>query len=229
MGTFVQSKSADLGSVTSGNITFNSSTVNANMLSVAARIGVIGRTLTVTDSKSNSFTQRANQPQTTDGHELITKDAVNIAGGASHQVTFAISGAAATMRVGIAEGAPANTNPWDAKNQAQADGTSAVSAGSVTNAQATAWLIVWFSCAGSGATAFTAGTGYTKREELVAGTLKLGMEEKDVASIASYAGDATSNSPDNFSAVVKAYKVGAGAGGPVIPVFMHHYRQQRAA
>lgn len=217
MATFVQSKSSDMGSVTSGSITFTNTTVAGNLIVAGARVSATGRTLTVTDNKSNTFTQRNSQVQTTDGHDLFGQDSANIAAGASHQVTFAISGAAASVRAVIMEGNGPTSTPFDKTTKAEADGTTLVSSGNTTTtAQANEWLVGLVSTAGGGATTtLTGGTGYNVREQVLSsGNLKIAIEERDVSATGTYPADGTLDGTDNYAAVVLTYKLGGGAFAP---------------
>jgi hypothetical protein len=89
--TYVQSTSTDCGTVTFLSLAFTGNNTAGSLIIVAVRFGVVGRTVTVTDSSGNTYTQRRNQVQGTD-HEVFVMDALRIASGAN-TVTVSVSGA----------------------------------------------------------------------------------------------------------------------------------------
>lgn len=116
---FVQSRSVSLGVVTSGNLAFNSNNTAGNFIIVAVQVGTNGRTVTVSDTNVNTYTQHRNQAGGTD-HEIYLVAAPNCAAGAN-TVTVAISGAAASVSFSIYEySGIATSSPLDQVNSATA-------------------------------------------------------------------------------------------------------------
>lgn len=165
----------DAGSVTSSSTTFPNTTVSGNSIVVAIRRGSQTGTITVSDNKSNTFVQDATIDDGTGGNTHRFYRASNISGGASHQVTVQFS-AAASMRYAIAEyvgnfaldgtpptgsGLVGSLGPADSG----AETTSATDA------------IIGAVERNGGATAFTAGSGYTSRFAVATG--KLLLEDKN--------------------------------------------------
>lgn len=115
---FVQSRSVSLGVVTGGNLAFTSNNAAGNFIIVAVQVGAAGRTLTVTDTNLNTYTQHRNQPG--GAREIFLVAAPNIAAGAN-TVSVAISGAAASMSFAIYEYSGIDTaSPLDQTNSATA-------------------------------------------------------------------------------------------------------------
>lgn len=210
--SYVQSKSKDSGSVTSDTLAFTSNTTAGNTIVAGVRIGANGRTLTLSDSTSNTYNQTAAQNDAV-GDDLIGGYAQNIAGGAC-TVTSAISGAAASMRWVIGEYGGLATASFDKTAGAVGSSTTPSSGNTATTTQANETLVGLID-AGDSQTGFTAGTSYTKREELiVGGSLKIGLEDRDVTSTGTYAADATlAGASGHWAAIILTLKASGGGGG----------------
>lgn len=98
----------DAGSVTSSTLAFGSNNAAGNVSVVTGRVSATGRTITVSDTKVNTYVLQATQTEATDVQSCTVHYAKNIGAGAN-TVTFAISGAAATTRWTITELSGADT------------------------------------------------------------------------------------------------------------------------
>lgn len=208
--SYIQSASKDSGSVTSDTLGFGSNNAAGSTSCVGVRVGAVGRTLTVSDSRSNTYAQTAAASDGSD--DAFIAYAQNITAGAN-TVTAGISGAAATVRWWIAEYGQAASS-FDKTAGAGGTGTSASSGATAATTQATETL-VGLICAANAQTDFTPGTSYTKREEVVAsGQLKIGLEDRDVSATGTYAADATLNGASGaWAAIIVTLKAVVGGGG----------------
>jgi hypothetical protein len=200
---YVQSRSVDCGNVTSCNLAFTGNNTAGSLIIVAVRIGATGRTVTVTDSQNNTYTQRINQVQGAD-HEVFVIDALKISSGAN-TVTVSSSGAAAIIRFAIHEyRGLAPFSAYDKSNSAQsgASGT-ALNSGNVTTTKANELLF------GVGTTpnpaTFSAGTSYTIREHVGVGGDKIATEDQIVSSTGAYSATETLSAADNWACAIVTY------------------------
>lgn len=213
-GGWVQDDNNDAGTVTSATKAFGSNTTAANFVIVAVRVGATGRTLTVT-SAGLTFTQRANQVQTVDGHEDFIVDALNIPGGAA-TIQVAISGAAATLRwVQLEYGGSANTQ-FDKKASAEGNGLTLAS-GNATNAVAASFLFGFGSSSAN--TTFTNSAGYTSRESVptTSGAERAGTEDQVVASIAAQNAGFGITASFDWGCILAIYNDAGGGGATCAP------------
>jgi hypothetical protein len=198
----VQSRGSDAGSATSANLAYSSNEAAGSLNVVAIRVGVSGRTVTVTDNNGGSYSQAVNRVQTTDGHELFLFYAPNVNSGGC-TVTVSISGAATTIRFTISEySGVATSSPLDKTASAQGGSGTSDSGATATTTQA-AELVIGATALGAGA-ALTAGTGYTLRTT-AASPNKIGIEDKNVSSTGTYNATMTFSS-DNWSCAVATFK-----------------------
>jgi len=209
---------AATASGTTLNLAFVSDVTAGGSIRVVARIGATGRTITITDSKGNTYnaspgiTGDVTQAQTTDLHQAYIFSADNCAAGPT-TVTTAISGAATTIRVCIAEySGIATSGALDKTASAQADASSAPSSGA-TAATTQADELVFGASSSSDNQTYTAGSGYTRRASTPsnAGTARMSIEDKIVAVTGAQTADWSTGST-NWTALVATYK-GAAAGG----------------
>lgn len=214
---FVQSKSLDGGSATAASLGLTAAVSLASLLVVPVRVGANGRTITVADNKANTY---SNLTVLSDGAGADANIfyAANAASGLT-TVTLSISGAAATLRFaaheysGIATSTPLDQNTRQTYSVA-AGGTA--DSGNVTTTQADELLFGYVEEA-DGATGFTAGTNYTKREELIVATaLKVGTEDRIVAATGTYSASAVLSSNTPSGTIWIATFKGAAAGGTAI-------------
>lgn len=93
----------DCGSVTSCNLAFGSNVGAGNAIVETCSYGATGRTVTITDTSSSSYTSAAlTASNATDGTSIVLGYALNITAGAD-TVTCAVSGGATTMRFIVSE------------------------------------------------------------------------------------------------------------------------------
>ena len=204
--SYVQSNSLDCGTVTSCSLAFASNNSAGDFIVVAVRVGALGRTVTVTDSENNTYTQRITQAQTTDGHQAYVIDALKIASGAN-TVTVSISGSAAILRFAIHEYrtlAPSAVFDQANSSSSNAVTSTALNSGNVTTTYPNELIF------GVGTTAnpntFTAGTNYTVRQHFGAGGDKAATEDQIVVSSqGTYNATETSGTADLWTCVIVTY------------------------
>lgn len=201
----------DAGSTTSSSTTFPGSTTSGNSVLVWVRHGGTTGTCTVTDNKSNTYTEVTGSPvtQTTDGHRLRCYFAHNITGGASHQVTVTFSGAA-TMRYCIEEytgdfavhGTPPTAQGNDASPSSGTQVTTATCAitGGISNDNP-----------GSNGV-LTAGSGFTKRHDATAQDAVASLDKGTAQVAGSHQANGTYPLTRNWAAMLVAFS-DAAAGG----------------
>lgn len=215
---FVQSRSVDGGSVTSKTLAYNSNVSAAGLLPIAIRIGANGRTITVTDDKSNTYQAAGTALNDGNGNDWAASYAMNAAAGAT-TVQVAISGAAATIRFAIHEySGAATTGALDQTTRQTYTTTATPGSGNVTTTQADE-LLWGFVDEGlsTAVTSFTAGTGYTKREQLVATFLKLGTEDQIVSATGTYSAGVTLDSATSAGVMgIATFKAAAAAGSRLV-------------
>lgn len=216
--SYVQSKSANAGSVTSTTLVFTSNNTAGNTIAVGVRIGANGRTVTLSDTPVNTYNKTTAQDDTF-GDDLVTGYAQNIAAGAN-TVTCAISGAAASIRWWIAEYGGVLASSFDKTAGAVGNSTAPSSGNTATTSQAGETLVGNIQCTGNSATpTLTAGTGYTVRENVVVSSqFKIGLEDRDVVATGTYAADGTLSSSDGWAAIIITLKASAAATnwGPLL-------------
>jgi hypothetical protein len=121
---FVQSAQAVNTSATTLNCAFSANNTAANLIVVAFRIGANGRTITLSDSKGNTYAAALSVINDGQGDDTAIYYAKNIGAGAN-TVTLAISGAAASIRYSIHEYSGCSTSsPFDKTNSAAFTGAS---------------------------------------------------------------------------------------------------------
>lgn len=203
-----QHATTDAGSVSSAGLAFASTITSGNTCIVWVRQGATGGTCSVTDDKSNTYTQDATQAQTTDGHTLWLFRCSNITNGAKTvTVTF---GAAATMRFAIYE-YQSNWVISGTPPTAQGNSTTPSSGNQVTGV--TTGIIGGISGDGIGST-FNAGAGWTTEDTFA--TARLNTEDRGAATQAAgtYAATGTYvGTAPQWTAIMAAYTDGGG-GGP---------------
>lgn len=200
---FVQSTQGS-GTVTQLDLAFLSNNAAGNLIIVSARIGVNGRTITVTDSKGNTYTQ--DKFQTASAVDLAIYSAKNIAAGAN-TVTCSISGAADSIRLAIHEySGLATASPLDQVASATATGTAADSGATPTTTVADELL---FACCATGSGRdLTAGASFTEREVVVQGaaTERLLTEDRIVSATGAYNGLVTLGTSGLWCCAIATYK-----------------------
>lgn len=197
--------------------TFGSSTVSGNMILAAARIGVQGRTQTFSDSKSNTWASpNGVELDHAIGNHVSVGYALNITGGAAHQLTVSISGAAASIRMVLWEEAGiATASALDKTHTAignETDPSQPDSGATATTTQADEWIFCVAAVDGGGT--ITVGTGFGHLIGAPAGTAKkMSAEDKIVAATGTYNGGFTYGAGYGaWGCAILTFK-GAGAGG----------------
>ena len=214
----VQRTSQSCASATScTTVNFGSAVTGGNTMWVGCRYGSTGRTVTITDSASNTYpaasvTQTSgsgggSQP-TIQGYGLA-----NITGGSSFNVTCGVSGAATRIEViAIEVSGAASSNVVDKVASAPGNGNSLDSGATATTAQANELLI------GFGATAasrtYTLGSGYSNLTD--AGSAGFfASEEKTVSATGTYNATLTvGGATTNWSMAIMTLKEATSTGTP---------------
>lgn len=219
---FKQSKSADLGSQSSGGgtITFTSNVTAGSLLVVAVRLGATGRTITLGDDKSNTYSTAYFSTDDGQGDSLAVLYAMNAAAGAT-TVTISFSGAATTVRVAVHEySGIATSNAFDQPAKQNFAATTTPTSGNTSTTAQGDELLFGYCENGAGFTAaFTAGSGYAKREELTSGgLLKIGTEDQIVSVTGTYAADVTLDAAGSGNMGIATFKgPAASASNLIIP------------
>lgn len=174
--------------------TFGSSTVSGNLILAAARVGAQGHVQTFSDNKSNTWaTPNPIELDHLSGNHLSVGYALNITGGASHQLTLSIDGAAASIRMVLWEESGIATSSALDKTQTNTAAVETLPVDSGTTAtttQADEWVFVVGSWDGSSTIA--AGSGYGNLIGSPVGTSKkMGAEDKIVAATGTQNGTIT--------------------------------------
>jgi hypothetical protein len=201
----VQSKAngASCGSVTSCPVAYDSAVATNNLLLLSCRYGTNGRTVTISDTLTNSYTLRDSHIQTTDGNgELLVYSAISASGG-SNTVTCAISGAASIMRATVSEYYGFNIT-FDQAVSAEGTGTSLASTALTPSANNALLFAVAFA---ANITTYTAGTDFTMRSLVLANPNgRLATEEYIQPTAASHDGTFTISSSLGWAAILVVFK-----------------------
>lgn len=207
---YVQSTSSNPGSVNSDTLTLTFTAGNSNL--VGLRLGSLTATLSISDTKSNTYSGAGGDVCIVAGGEtLCIFSAHNVAGG-STTVTATVTGGPATLRWGIHEySGLATSSTLDKTHSANGVGTAADSGATATTTQADELLFGVLDC-GAGCTA-TAGSGYTLRNNNIGS--KYSSEDQIVSATGTYSATFTITS-DDWSAAIATYKAAAG-GAPAAP------------
>lgn len=196
------------GSVTTANLAFGANVTSGGFISVYLRYGANGRTVTITDTKNNTYYFDRLHVQANDGSgELRLHHAESIQGGAD-TVTVLVSGAASTMRFIISEfSGVAAKNALDQVNSAEGGPSVNVNSGSITPTTDGQLLICGAEKVNVGT--FTAGTDFTMITTVVAaaGSHRIAAEYYVQPVAAAHAGTMTLEvGGDSWAAVVASYK-----------------------
>lgn len=203
------------GSVTTCNDAFGSNTTAGSLLIIAARYGASGRTLTISDTQTNTWNVGKIFVQTNDApnSDSVQYYAMNTAGGAD-TVTFAFSGAAATTRIAVSEFSGAATSlALDQTNGAEGTGLSLASGAVVPTTDGQLLFATGFL---SGTGAFVAGTDFTlaSRVPSTFNQERFATEYYIQPTAASHDGTFTVGGSFNWAATVATYKAAGGAATP---------------
>ena len=205
---FVQlAENFSTGSATSLAGDFGTTPVNGNLIVVASRVSATGRTVTVTDDGTNTYTQARSQVQTTSAYELFVHYAMNITGVAAHTVTVAISGAAAGITFTLHEySGAAIQSALDQVNSGQLDTSTALDSGNVTIN--TSNQLIFGAGAASGGRTFTLGTNFSNlaSSPSAAGTQRQAGEDRIVSTTGTYSATFSLNTTANWACIVATFR-----------------------
>jgi hypothetical protein len=202
----VQIVSVDAGSALSSTHAFPAANSAGNWIGVAVRVWPAGQTVTVSDSRGNTYRQAVHIRETTDGMTLALFYAENVAGG-SNSVTVRNSQSGGTLRFAIFEySGIARLNSLDATASSQ--GTSgSPSSGGMTTSAAGALVIGLVSTANP--RTLTAASGYVVQGRVPATDTKLFILELRQASAGPITASGALNSSDDWAAVAAAFRAAA--------------------
>mgnify|MGYP001610165967 CR=1 FL=1 len=198
-------------SATSLSGTFGSSTTTGNFIALGSRVGATGRTVTGSDSNSNTYAQAKNQVNSTDGHEGFIHYAMNITGGASHQCTISISGAASTIRITLHEySGLATSGALDQTNSAQGNSAS-LDSGNITTLVADELLFGVGTSAGD--TTFTVGTNFANGQfsPSASGSQRQAGENRIVSATGTYSAPFSIGGTLQWTCLVASFSIASAA------------------
>jgi hypothetical protein len=210
----VQHASKDAGVVASSSLAFPSNNTAGNWIGVVIRTGHSGQTLTVSDTRGNTYRQAMQSNETLDGpngETFAIYYAENIATGAN-TITVAESITNNTLRFAILEySGVAISNSFDVMAAVQGTGTAPNSGNATTTAGGD--LVLGLVVTANGAT-MSAGSGLTIEERVPAApNTKLIAEDEIKSVVGAVAANATLAAPDNWGTGFAAFKAAAGGGG----------------
>jgi hypothetical protein len=216
-GDRIQGTSKDGGSTTSSSLAFNNPVASGNTVVVVIRRGGLTGTISVTDDKSNSYTQDATKVQTSDGHQLFIFHCSNITN-APQTVTVSFQNAF-TMRW-CQEEYVGNFALHGTPPVAEGSGVSPSSGDQVTTA--TCAIIGAQSNSNSGGNVFTPGTGYILRDAVPPNPGSnhiVDAEDKNGAQVAgTHRADGTLSASESWAMIMVAYSDASGAGTTPITI-----------
>ena len=210
----VQHTSVDEGiaALSSASLAFASNNTAGNWIGVGIRVGQPNETITVKDSKGNTYRNATQINQTADGDTLAIFYAENIAAGAN-TVTISVS-SADTLRFAILEFSGVATSGSVDQAIASQGSNASPNSGSITTT-ANGDLLLGAILTADGET-FTAGSGFQILESVPAApNTKLIAEYQIQGMSGSTSASATLSSADPWSAAIAAFK--AGTGGTSAP------------
>ena len=212
----VQHASVDEGIAvkSSASLAFASNNALGNWIGVGIRVGEPNETITVKDSKNNTYHSATQINQTGDGDTLAIFYAENIAAGAN-TVTVSVS-TADTLRIAILEySGVAASGSLDQATANQGSNASPNSGGITETANGDLLLGAIMS---ADEETFTAGSGYQIVESVPAApNTKLIMEYQVQVLTGSSSSSATLSSADPWAAGIAAFRAGSGGGGTSAP------------
>jgi hypothetical protein len=205
----VQHASVDEGiaAKSSASLAFPSNNTAGNWIAVGIRVGQPNETITVKDSKGNTYLSASQINQTGDGDTLAIFYAENIAAGAN-TVTVSVS-SADTLRLAILEFSGVASSGSILQATANQGSSSSPNSGSITET-ANGDLLLGAILTADGESV-TAGTGFQTVESVPAApNTKLMMEFQVQVLSGSSSASATLSSADPWAAAIAAFKPGTG-------------------
>ncbi|HEY7291368.1 MAG TPA: putative collagen-binding domain-containing protein [Vicinamibacterales bacterium] len=205
--SLVQHSSRDAGTTTSSSLAFSSANTTGNWIGVAVRAGGVGQTISVSDSRNNTYRRAVQFAENVDGTTLAIFYAENIAGG-SNTVTVTDT-QSNTLRFAILEYAGVASSS-SLENAVGAQGTSAApSAGAIA---ASAGDLVFGLVSTANPASVTAGSGFVLRESVPANpNTKLAVEDRLATTSGSFSATASLGATDVWGSTVAAFRA---AGAP---------------
>jgi chitodextrinase len=202
--TLVQNANKDAGTTTSSSLAFATNNASGNWIGVAVRAGQTSQTISVTDTRGNTYRKAAQLNETVDGTTLAFYYAENIAGGAN-SVTVSDTIDGGTLRFAILEYAGiATASSLDAIAAAEGSSTAPNSGSATTTAGGN--LIIGLVATANPAT-FTAGSGYVIQDRVPAApNSKLIVEDRRQPTPGAAAVTVTLGATDNWGALLAAFK-----------------------
>ena len=202
--SLVQHTGKDAGTTTSATLVFPSANTAGNWVAVAIRAGNTGQTLTVTDTRANTYRRAVQLNDTVDQTTVAIFYAENIAGGAN-TVTVSDSLTGGTLRFAIFEYAGvAAGNSLDGVAAVQGSGT-APNSGTATSTTSGELVIGVISTANP--TIFTAGNSFVVEEQVPASpNAKLIVEDSILATTGPVAADGSLATSDVWSASIATFR-----------------------
>ena len=209
---YVQSTGTDAGGAGTGtSIAFATNNVAGNALFFAARFGG-DCTVTVSDSRGNTWTEDVHQVQSSDLGLLSVWSAPNCAAGANN-ITFSLS-ASVTARYLIAEyDGMLTSSILDKKAVTESAGATSATPTSAATATTTNQnnLILGVVITNGSQGTISAGSGFTLREA-ASETNRVALEDKLVTSVGGYTSSFNFSGADTYAIAVLAYKMQGPAG-----------------
>lgn len=212
------------GGTTSGAI----DTTGANLLVAVVSDYKATAAPAFTDSKGNTWTGLTAQQNSSQLSRGRIYYAVNPVVGSGHTFTYAATSIFASIYVAAFSGAD-TASPFDQENGAQNDGAASLATGSVTPSEANELVVAGFGATDGGP--FGINGGFTITDQLAysggnyfGGALAYLIQTSAAAANPTWTPAA--NAP--MVAVIATFKASAG-GGVVVPVMVHHGKQQKAA
>lgn len=218
-------------SATSVALAFGSNVTAASAILGGWRYGTNGRTVTLSDTQTNTYTSNAIEASdASDGNSTCGVGfALNAAAGAT-TVTFAISGAAANLRFSTSEfSGVATSTALDKTAGASGSGTSMATASVTPDSDGELFYVVGHAAGGE---TYTAGTDFTLNTTVPtgAGTQRLATERFIQATAAGHTGSLTNANGNTWSMALATLRAaGGGGGGAAISIapIVQNYRNMR--
>lgn len=205
-----RSETTGAGLAPNASVAFDTINVTGNLIVAAIRLSGVGRTLTVSDSAGNIYTQAAYKEQSVDGHTIAIYYAQNIAG-VANTVSLSATGPANCQTValyvyefsGIARsGALDKTSINEGANASADSGSTAVT----TSANELLFGLVGL--AGSISPPYAPGGTFTYLDAGLngAGLLHSAVSYRVVSSTGAYSTTSALSGADNWSAMIATFK-----------------------
>lgn len=201
------------GSVTDCVVSYPGNTTAASLLVGTCRYASGGRTITYSDTQTNSYALADEHIEVNDSNgTLIVYYAMNTAGGTTDATTCHISGTALTMRATVGEySGVALTSALDQAVSAEGSGLSLASGALTPNQNGSLLFVATFE---GGTTSVLPGTDFTTRSTVPdAVSVRIATEDYIQPTAASHDGTMTQAANQVWAAVLVVFKPPAAGGG----------------